>query len=670
MTALPRPFVTLLLGALATVAALAGLLAGAGPAAAHAALDASTPEDGAVVATAPDEVTLTFTEGVSLGADGIRVLDPDGARADAGAPTGSGRDHAVPLRPGLADGTYTVAWQAVSTDSHPISGAFTFSIGAPSETAVDADTVTTAGDDGLVGLLYDAGRYAAYTGFLLLVGSCVFVLVCWPAAATRRAVQRVTLAGWTILTGATVALLCLRTPYTGSGELADAFDPAGLRDVVGTRTGSALVTRLLLAGAAGLFIALLYGAYARLRTAQETAAAARAADGEAGGDGGNAVDDAVEDGAARLRDVTFGLGIGGAILAIGLAATWATAEHAATGRQTAVAIPADVVHLLAVATWLGGLVTLLAILHDAPDTPPRAAVRRYSALATGSVAALAATGLYQSWRQVGLSWTALTDTSYGRLLLLKVALVATLVAVASVSRRWTHRLADPTDDPAEDQEPVAAAEPVAAGGEGVDPARARQLARQRAAIDRTARLRAREQARGADPHRAALRRSVLAEAAIAAVLLGVTTALTTTPPAHTAAAEAAAADSADSAAGGDQDRSSGDPLSLSLPYDTGGEAGRGDARLDISPAATGDNTLHIRLTDPEGRPLNAEEIRVALTLPAEDIGPLRYETLHVDVGHWTVTDLQLPRPGTWDLALTIRTSEIDQTTETTSFTLP
>ncbi|WP_279571246.1 copper resistance CopC/CopD family protein [Streptomyces hainanensis] len=669
MTALPRPLVTLLLGALATAAALAGLLAGAGPAAAHAALDTSTPEDGAVVATAPDEVTLTFTEGVSLGADGIRVLDPDGDRADAGGPTGSGRDHAVALRPGLADGTYTVAWQVVSTDSHPISGAFTFSIGAPSETAVDADAVTTAGDDGLVGLLYDAGRYAAYTGFLLLVGSCVFVLVCWPAAATRRAVQRVTLAGWTILTGATLALLCLRTPYTGSGELADAFDLAGLRDVVGTRTGSALVTRLLLAGAAGLFIALLYGAHARLRAAQE-AAAARDADGKDDGNDGNDGDrdEAVEDGRARLRDVTFGLGIGGAILAVGLAATWATAEHAATGRQTAVAIPADVVHLLAVAAWLGGLVTLLAILHDAPDTPPGAAVRRYSALATGSVAALAATGLYQSWRQVGLSWTALTDTSYGRLLLLKVALIATLLVVASVSRRWTHRLADaPASRPGEPTDD-AAPETVAVGGEGVAPARARQLARQRAAIDRTARLRSRERARGADPHRAALRRSVLAEAAIAAVLLGVTTALTATPPAHTAAAEAAAADSA--AGGGDQDRSAGDPLSLSLPYDTGGEAGRGDARLDISPAATGDNTLHIRLTDPNGRPTNAEEIRVALTLPAEDLGPLRYETLHVDVGHWTVTDLQLPRPGSWDLALTIRTSDIDQTTETTSFTIP
>ena len=658
-TTLPRPLVTLLLGALATVAALAGLLAGAGPAAAHAALADTTPGDGEVVTTAPTEVSLTFTEGVSLAPDAIRVLDPDGERADAGETTGSGRTHAVSLRPGLADGTYTVAWQAVSTDSHPISGAFTFSVGAPSETSVSPEEVTATGDDGLVGLLYDVGRYAAYTGFLLLVGSCVFVLVCWPAAAGRGAAQRVTLAGWIVLTGATLALLWLRIPYTGSGELADALDAGGLRDVVATRTGTALVTRLLLAAAAGLFIALLYGSYARLRTA-------------ARGETEDAEDPAdAEDRAARLRDLTFGLGIGGVIIAVGLAATWATSEHAASGRQTALAIPADVVHLLAVATWLGGLATLLVLLHRSPGGPPRAAVRRYSALATGSVVALAGTGLYQSWRQVGLSWTALTDTSYGRLLMVKVALVAVLLAVAVASRRWTARLADTAEaaGTSETSKTTETAEPVAVGAgesdeaaEGTDPARARQLARQRAAVERTARLRARD----ADQSRSGLRRSVLAEAAVAAVLLGVTTALTTTTPAHTAAAQAAADDAT---GGGAADRPAGEPLSLSLPYDTGGELGRGEARLDLSPARTGDNTLHIRLTDPDGLPTTAEEVRIALTLPAEDIGPLRYEPLHVDVGHWTVTDLQLPRPGTWELALTVRTSDIDQVTETASLTV-
>lgn len=43
---------------------------------------------------------------------------------------------------------------------------------------------------------------------------------------------------------------------------------------------------------------------------------------------------------------------------------------------------------------------------------------------------LTATGIYQSWRQVG-SWSALTGTGYGQLLLVKVGLVAVLVGVAA-----------------------------------------------------------------------------------------------------------------------------------------------------------------------------------------------------------------------------------------------
>ncbi|WP_326598128.1 copper resistance CopC/CopD family protein [Streptomyces sp. NBC_01803] len=618
---------------LIVVAALATLLLGATPAAAHASLTGSTPADGEVVATAPAQVTLTFSEQVALSDDSIRVLDPRAERADTGDVTDEGDDtHAVALRPGLEDGTYTVAWQAVSADSHPIAGAFTFSIGAPSATTVELPDQAVG--EGGVGLLYDIARYAAYAGFLLLAGACAFVLLCRREAAAAPAVQRVTLTGWTTLTAATIALLLLRTPYTTTGRLADALDLGGLRDVIDTKTGTALVTRLLLLAAAGLLIALLHGGYARLVTAAE--------------------DDRDEDHDVRVRDLTFGLALGGVILATGLAATWAMAEHASTGRQTALAIPADVLHLLAVATWLGGLATLLTLLRAGPAVP-RAAVRRFSRLALTSVTVLTVTGLYQAWRQIGWSWSGLTDTQYGRLLLLKVGIVGALLCVAWNSRRWTARLGDVLVP-----EPDTAPSPSAAAGAdaGADPARAQQLARQRAAIRRADRRKARD----ADPHRAALRRSVLAEAAIAAVLLAVATWLSGTTPARTAS------DTGTEAGAETGDHMTDEPVSVDIPYDTGGDGGQGTARLDLSPAHTGENTLQIHLSDPEGRPATAAEVRVALTLPDEDLGPLRYDPVQSDAAQWTVTGLQLPRPGDWRLALTIRTSDIDQVTETA--TLP
>jgi copper transport protein len=659
-TAIPRSPAALFL---LVVAALATLLLAAAPAAAHAELTGSTPGDGEVVATAPDRITLTFSETVAVADDALRVLDPAGERADTARQTDlGGHTYALALRPDLADGTYTVAWQAVSADSHPIAGAFTFSIGAPSPTTVALSVQT--GDEGAVGLLYDIARYAAYTGFLLLAGAAAFTLRCWPNAAGLRTVQRVTLTGWTTLTVSTLALLLLRTPYTGSGELANAFDLGGLADVVDTKTGTALTTRLLLLAAAGLFIAVLHGPYARLRALPERD----------------------EDTAARVRDFTFGLAVGGIILAVGTAATWSMSEHASTGRQTGLAIPADILHLLAVAAWLGGLATLLALLRAGPALP-RAAVRRFSGLALGSVTVLAVTGLFQAWRQVGWSFSALTDTSYGQLLLVKVALVAALLLAARISRRWTARLADPAQEEdrehqehQEDQKKQETAEEAEEEEEGAergpgpvpaDPERARQLARQRTAVDAARRRRSRD----ADPHRAGLRRSVLAEAAIAAVLLAVTTALTASTPARTAVASGteqaggSAGDEQDAPPEGAETDAPTEPGTLSLPFDTGGEWGQGTARLDLTPARTGANTLHIRLVDPGGQPTGAVEIGVALTLPAEDLGPLRHEPLHVDVGHWTVTGLQLPRPGVWELALTIRTSDIDQVTETTTLTI-
>jgi copper transport protein len=614
----------------ALISLLSGLvLAGASPASAHAALTASDPRNGAVVATAPEEVTLTFSERIVMGDGSIRVLDPGGKRADEGAPrdlTSAGVvRYGVQLHSGLPDGTYTVAWQAVSADSHPVSGAFTFSVGAPSATTVTLPSAEAGG--GLVGALYGIARYAAYAGFILLAGGSAFVLACWRRGAGARPLQRLVVRGWITLTAATLAMLLLRNPYTGSGRLSDAFDLDGLQTVLDTKPGAALVSRLLLLGASALFVAVLFGAYAKREDEQEK------------------------------QDLTFGLALGGAVIATGIAGTWALAEHASTGIRPDIAMPVDVLHLLAVAGWLGGLAALLVALYRTPDITGEA-VRRFSRLAFGSVLVLAATGLYQSWRQVG-SWTALTGTRYGQLLLLKVTLVAVLVEVAWMSRRWTGRLTERADagGPAAPVPPAspAAPEDVPEGeppGEETGPERAAQLARQHAARTATREKRARD----ADPERSGLRRSVLAETGIALVLLAVTTILTSTEPGRTEE-EAARVDTTGTVA-----PVAGGQVTLSLPFDTGGQNGKGTVRLDISPGGTGADSLHLWVDGPDNRPLDVPEVKLAFTLESKDIGPLPVVPDRLAEGHWTASDVQIPMAGEWKVAVTVRTSDIDQTT--------
>ncbi|GFN05465.1 hypothetical protein Smic_40210 [Streptomyces microflavus] len=252
---------------------------------------------------------------------------------------------------------------------------------------------------------------------------------------------------------------------------------------------------------------------------------------------------------------------------------------------------------------------------------------------------LAATGIYQSWRQVG-SWSALTGTRYGQLLIIKVALIAVLLAVAWFSRRWTARLTDTaaasggaeaTDTAApEDAEEVSGTEEAP---DGVDPARAAQLARQRAVLTATKKKRI----RNADPERSGLRRSVLAEAAVAVVLLAVTTVLTSTEPGRTEEeAGAGAAATAPAATG---------PVNLSMPFDTGGQNGKGTVRIDIDPGRTGSNELHVWVDGSDGKPMDVPELKIALTLEAQEIGPLPVVPDRLAEGHWSASGVQIPMAG-------------------------
>ncbi|MFD5855838.1 copper resistance CopC/CopD family protein [Streptomyces chartreusis] len=636
------------------LAATGLLFAGAGPVSAHAAVTGSAPQQGAVVDKAPTQVSLTFSEKVALSDDSLRVLDPKGKRVDRGDPANlTGTTYAVKLHGGLPDGTYTVTYQVVSEDSHPVAGAYTFSIGAPSQTTVSVSGQTAGG--GVVGTLYGFGRYVSYAGFIVMVGGAAFVLACWQRGAGVRALQRLTVAGWLALTAATLGLLLLRGSYTGTGKVGDVFDLDLLGQVLQTKTGAALVSRLLLLAAAALFIAVLFGAYEKREDEEK-------------------------------RDLTFGLAVGGVVVSAGLAASWAMSEHASTGLQAGIAMPVDIIHLLAVAGWLGGLAALLVALYRAPaDTPVDAsAVRRFSRLAFGSVLALVATGIYQSWRQLG-SWTAFTDTRYGQLLLVKIGLVAVLVGIAWVSRRWTGRLAEAVVvKPREESDPVADAdadekEPARAGASGSgsgsasagkgaaasgrkgaavsdkadgESERAAQLARQQAAID-TAR---RKERRDADPNRFGLRRSVLAEAGVAVVLLAVTTMLTSTEPGRTEE-EAKAATSASAA-----DASSAGALTLDMSFDTGGEDGKGVVRVDLDPARVGGNEMHVYVQRPNGRAFDIPEVKVAFTLESQDIGPLPVVPDHITTGHWSASGVQIPMAGEWKVSVTVRTSDIDQTT--------
>jgi copper transport protein len=159
-----------------------GVLGTSTAALAHATLVSTSPPDGTIVAKAPATVSATFDESVGVSADSLRVYAPNGQRADNGDTTHGQlpQQIMVGLLPGLGRGTYTVGWHVISADSHPVQGAFTFSVGAPSSSVVTPAGLQPPASK-LVGLVFGAVRWLAYCCFALLIGAVAFVICCWPA---------------------------------------------------------------------------------------------------------------------------------------------------------------------------------------------------------------------------------------------------------------------------------------------------------------------------------------------------------------------------------------------------------------------------------------------------------------------------------------------------------
>ncbi|MFD9466672.1 copper resistance CopC/CopD family protein [Streptomyces sp. NPDC060027] len=615
------------------------LFGGVGGASAHAALTSTDPQDGVVLKSAPRQVTLAFSESIGLLDDSFRVLTPENRRVHTGEPShADGRSDTarVTLPRGLGTGTFTVAWRVVSADSHPVSGAFTFSIGKPSATAAP---LPPTGGDPASATLYDIARYAAYGGLALLIGTATFVLACGFPGSVRRLL----VTGWWTLLGSTLALLLLRGPYergTGPGEV---FDPAILRDTLTSRPGIVLVARLALLAAA---------AFLPLR--------APAGDREAG----------------------RGVLVLGGLFSLGLAVTWAASEHASAGIQVPVAMVSSVLHLLAMAVWLGGLTALLTALYRPAEPIPPAVVTRFSRLALTSVAVLAATGVYQSWRGLG-SWDAVTSTSYGRLLVVKIVAVALLLVGAAYSRRWTARLArTATSENSEAWESSEASETSvavpaervavavtagapadkdtgAAGTAAGDTDTAigsgggQEDAAERVPEDGRADSRqdvGGDGAAGAACHQG-LRRSVLAEVTVGILVLVITTMLTGTQPGRAAKETAAAVAAADR------------PTSSTtvVPFDVGTPGGHGKVQVELSPGRVGENSVQAVIIGPDGGLATVPELRLTFTLESQKVGPIDAEITDKG-GYWTSDGLTLPLPGTWTMKVTVRTTDIDQIT--------
>ncbi len=609
--------------ALAVVVGLLAVVAGpASPASAHAEFVGSSPAVDSLIQEAPTQVVLTFTEAVNPVAGKVRVIAPDGSRVDRDEARPAGEQLIIPLRTITQSGTYLVTFRVISTDSHPVPGAFSFSYRVVSPGGPPSADGAGAGTSGFVLAALPVARWIGYLGLALLVGSALVLTLLWPRRLDRAAPSVAAYAGAGIVALGTVLELGLQVPYVAGGGLGDATS-ADLREVLSSQYGAAHLVRL----------GVLAAALVLLRTV----ARARASDAD--------------------RVLLSVLGV------IGVA-TWSISGHPSATDVATVSITADMIHLAAMSAWLGGLVILVVfLLPRANATELAAIVPVWSRWAGYAIGALLLTGVAQSLIEVR-TLRGLVATTYGLTLLAKVALVGGVLAVALLSRRLVPVIAagrvggEPEAGNAEAEAGDAEAEAGDAEAEAGDAAaevgdaeaEAGAVAAEEAVAQRphaNAGAAAEEAVEQRRPGGAAgrLRRLVLIEATLALVIIGITSVLVQLTPGRTAAA--------DVEAGGVQSAVLNDP--------------RFTLTVDLSPARVGINFLHMYATTPDGLPLDVVEWSVQASHPS-GIEAIEAAVSRVTDDH-ARGQLGLPVAGAWTFRFTLRLDEVTNGIVTTTLTV-
>ncbi|WP_077965990.1 copper resistance CopC/CopD family protein [Ensifer adhaerens] len=356
---------------------LCGLLLQIALAYAHASLNSSDPEDGAVLTAAPSEFLLTFSEPVSRLS--LKLVRPDGTTLTLGRH--EVKDQAVEIEAptSLGRGTHVLSWRVTSADGHPIGGSVVFSIGvtsaAPPPVAEEIDWAVR------IGVL--ASRFALYAGLFIGVGG-VFSL-CWLLSGNRAGRHLVAAALAIGLLGAIVGVGFQGLDALGVSAT-QIVDPVVWSTAMATTFGPTAIVALIAFLAAA--VALLdKGPFAR------------------------------------------SLSLAALILS---PAALALSGHAAAATPQWLMRPAVFLHAITISFWAGALAPLGLALRRG-DPAAIAALRRFSASIPPVLVVLIVAGVVLAVVQVEKP-LALVDTAYGQVFLVKLVLLAGLFVVAAVNR--------------------------------------------------------------------------------------------------------------------------------------------------------------------------------------------------------------------------------------------
>lgn len=403
----------------------AAMLLLAQPASAHADLVRSDPPDGSVLAYAPSVARLWFSEEISPKFSSARLVDGTGATitgSRAQAVGGDLRQLIVEL-PSLGTGTYGLVWRVLAEDDgHTTGGVVVFTVGA----AAAAGTIPVAAGVGLTGTAATpVGVLLRWLGLCALAGLVGCLAVAGPVLGRARAAS----APDAVAVGAQLARRRLLAVAAACAAAAAAVGVITLAEE-GRRAVGAGAGRTLGQAVVDLLTGTRWG---HLWLAREAALIALVAVILG-------IRSRLDEPPTRRSTVRP---VSAAALVLAVACVEGLGSHSvALESARAAAVVAYSLHVLTALLWLGALPALvLVLLPRMAGLPPREVVRAcrgpFSTLIVISVTVLVVTGLYGAGRQVPEPGQ-LLSTSYGRTLLLKIALLAAVGGLGLANSALLH----------------------------------------------------------------------------------------------------------------------------------------------------------------------------------------------------------------------------------------
>ncbi|MDQ6828782.1 MAG: copper resistance protein CopC [Gemmatimonadota bacterium] len=397
------------------------LLAVARVATAHVHLQRTDPMPGTRLDSVPRQIRFWFSESVQMPFTAVTLTAADGSVIPLRPPVAATKagEVDVAIEPALSAGTYTVAWRTTSADGHPAHGSFVFTVAANARGLATADSVVTPVSPPAVlpsvvsppieaptfevsSAAYVIIRWLSFSALLIAVGSVVFLAVVLPRvggpaaqALARDARSLGAAAAWSLIA---LTLMRFGAQWFALRGAPGMAGPSMSAMLTGSAWGIGWVGELLLALALAL----------------------------------------------TVRGAGTGITVGIAAL---LSFMPALSGHPMSMEAlTPVMVLSDGVHVFAAAAWLGtlfvittvGLSAALRLESTARMQTVAAMVDRFSPMAMASAGAMVLTGGFAAWAHLR-SLSALTESAYGKVLLVKLACFAAILAFGAFHQNISRR---------------------------------------------------------------------------------------------------------------------------------------------------------------------------------------------------------------------------------------